>query len=100
MISIVMPIAYDYRYSYRSLERVYDIADEVVLGLDRDLISWSGKQFAFDLTEFQATIAAIDRRKIVRLVQDDFHAAPSPMGNDVGERNKLYSQTRTVPVPA
>ena len=94
MISIVMPIAYDYRYSYRSLEKVYDIADEVVLGLDRDRISWSGKQFAFDLAEFQATIAAIDRRKIVRLVQDDFHASPSPMGNEVSERNKLSAQCR------
>jgi len=89
MISIVMPIAYDFRYAYRSLEKVYDIADEVVLGLDRDRISWSGKRFAFDADEFRATIASIDRRGIVRLVEEDFHSAGSPMANDVAERNRL-----------
>ena len=94
MISVVMPIAYDYRYAYRSLEKIYDIADEVILGLDRDRISWSGKPFDFDLQEFQAGIARIDRRGIVRLIEDDFHSAPTPMANDFGERNKLSAHCR------
>ena len=68
IISVVMPIAYDFRYSYRSLEKIYDIADEVILGLDRDRISWSGKPFDFDEEEFRATVAAIDGRKIVRII--------------------------------
>lgn len=94
MISVVMPIAYDFRYSYRSLEKVYEIADEVILGLDRDRVSWSGKPFDFDLEEFRATVATIDRRNIVRLVEGDFHSAGSPMGNDVNERNVLSTHCR------
>jgi hypothetical protein len=94
MISVVMPIAYDFRYSYRSLEKIYDIADEVILGIDRDRISWSGKPFDFDAEEFRATVEAIDRRKIVRFVEDDFHSAGSPMGNDVTERNLLSAHCR------
>ncbi|MBI2815139.1 MAG: hypothetical protein HYX71_12740 [Opitutae bacterium] len=89
-----MPIAYDCRYAYRSLEKIYDIADEVVLGIDRDRISWSGKPFEFDKVEFLTAVAAIDRRKIVRLVEDDFHSEPTPMANDAGERNKLSAHCR------
>lgn len=95
LVSVVMPIAYDYRYAYRSLEKIYDIADEVILGLDRDRISWSGQRFAFDFAEFQAGVARIDRRGIVRLIEEDFHSAPTPMANDVGERNRLSAHCRS-----
>lgn len=94
MISLVMPIAYDYAYSYRSLEAMYDVADEVILGLDAQRLSWSGKPFAFDLEAFNARIARIDRRGIVRLVEDDFHSDPHPMQNDVRERRILSTHCR------
>lgn len=94
MISIVMPIAYDYRYSYRSLEAAYDIADEVILGIDAQRLSWSGIPFKLDIAEFTAQIARIDKRRIVRIIEDDFHSDEHPMGNDVRERRVLSSHCK------
>jgi len=91
-ISIVMPIAYDYRYSYRSLQSVYEIADEVVLGIDRDRISWSGKPYSLDIDAFRMRINEIDTRGIVRILEGDFHALARPMENEITERNFLANQ--------
>lgn len=94
MISLVMPIAYDYAYSYRSLEAVYDIADEVILGIDDQRLSWSAKPYAFDKEAFLKEIARIDRRGIVRIVEADFHSDPHPMQNDVRERRILSTHCK------
>jgi hypothetical protein len=91
MISTVMPIAYDHRYAYGAIARVYDISDEIVLGLDRDRISWSGKPFDFDRELFLAQVRRIDPKGKVRLVEDNFHTEDDPMANDTRERNLLSS---------
>jgi hypothetical protein len=89
MLSFAMPVAYDYRYFYRALDSIYDIADEIVVGLDRDRISWSGKPYQLDEAEFRAEIQKTDTRGIVKIVEDDFHSSPQPMVNDSEERNTL-----------
>jgi hypothetical protein len=94
MISIVMPVAYDYAYCYRSLEAVYDIADEVILGIDAKRLSWSNKPYSFDEKAFLEQIGRMDKRGIVRVIQDDFHSDPHPMQNDVRERRILSTKTK------
>ncbi len=94
MISIAMPIAYDYAYSYRSLEAAYEIADEVILGIDAKRLTWSGNSYEFDDEAFREQVARIDKRKIVRIVEDDFHSDPHPMQNDVRERRILSSRCK------
>lgn len=94
MISLAMPIAYDYRYFYRALDSAYEIADEIVVGLDRDRLSWSGKPFTLDEAELREQIRLKDTRGIVRVIEDDFHSQPSPMANDAGERNVLSRHCR------
>ncbi len=89
MLSFAMPVAYDYRYFYRALDSIYDIADEIVVGIDRDRISWSGKTYSLDETEFRQEIQKTDTRGIVKIVEDNFHADPRPMVNDSEERNVL-----------
>jgi len=89
MLSFAMPVAYDYRYFYRALDSIYDIADEIVVGLDRDRISWSGKPFELDEVELRAEIQKADTRGIVKIVQDNFHSSDQPMVNDSEERNTL-----------
>jgi hypothetical protein len=93
-ISLVMPVSYDFRYSYVALERIYDIADEIILGLDKDRLSWSKKPFSFDMPSFHEHIGLLDRDDKIRIVEDNFHDAVQPMGNDTGERNKLSRHCR------
>jgi len=84
-----MPVAYDYRYFFKGLASVYDIADEVIVGIDKDRLSWSAKPYQMDFAELRAGIDRIDTRKIVRIVQDDFHSKATPMENDNHERSVL-----------
>jgi hypothetical protein len=94
MISIVTLVAYDYRYSYSAIESAYSIADEVIVGIDKERLSWSKKPYQFDESEFRAGIAKFDRRKIVKIVQDDFHREEHPMANDTRERNILSTHCK------
>jgi hypothetical protein len=88
-ISVVMPVAYDWRYALQSLPHCYGIADEVLLGLDAKRISWSGKPYPFDERAFRRGLTRLDALGKVRVVEADFHAQGSPRDNDTYERNLL-----------
>jgi hypothetical protein len=94
MISIVMPVAYDFRYAFGAIARVYSLADEIVIGLDCERISWSGRPYAFDDTAFAAGLAAVDPEGKIRVIEDDFHTEEHPMANDTRERNMLSTYCR------
>lgn len=89
MISYIIPIAYDHAYAIDAIRSVYPIADEIVLGLDRDRLTWSQKPFEIDLDTFKAAVRQVDPRGIIRIVEDDFHSEDHPMKNDTRERNRL-----------
>ena len=88
-ISVVMPVAYDWRYALESLPHCYGIADEVLLGLDAGRVSWSGKRYPFNDKAFHAGLRRLDPQGKVRVVEADFHAQASPRDNDTFERNAL-----------
>jgi hypothetical protein len=88
-LSFVTPVAYDFNYALAAIAAYYPVADEVVLGLDSDRVSWSGARFDFDDLAFQRGLKAIDTAGKVKLVQADFHSQGGPQANDTYERNAL-----------
>lgn len=92
MTSYIIPVAYDYHYAPAAIRSIYSIADEIVIGVDRDRLTWSGKPFELDLEAFKAAVASFDVRGIVRIIEDDFHPEDHPMKNEVRERNLLSAQ--------
>ena len=94
MISTVIPIAYDSHYAFGAIARVYDLSEEIILGLDVDRISWSHRPYDFDLEAFLKDVAKIDPLRKIKLVQDNFHTELHPMANDTRERNILSSHCK------
>jgi hypothetical protein len=88
-LSFVTPVAYDFRYALAAIQAYYGVADEIVLGLDKDRISWNGRRYDFDDAGFQAGLKAADPQGKVKLVEADFHSRPTPGDNDTGERSDL-----------
>ena len=88
-LSFYTPIAYDYKYSIASIISYYDIADEIILGIDKDRISWSNKKYDFDNNDFFQQIKKIDIDKKIKLIEDNFHLYSEPIKNDTYERNYI-----------
>ena len=93
-LSFVTLAAYDYRYLMTSIGTYYPMADEILIGLDKDRISYSHKPFAFDDAEFFRMIKAVDRDDKIRVVEDNFHVCDTPMRNETYERNALSGLCR------
>jgi hypothetical protein len=60
--SAISLISYDASYLPKSIASYYDYVDEIVLGLDKDRITWSGNAFTFD-DLIICTISRVRRRK-------------------------------------
>jgi hypothetical protein len=88
-LSFVTPVAYDHRFAWAAIGSYYRIADEIILGLDRDRISWSGKYFRLDEDEFRRRLTEADPLGKISLVEADFHSQGSAPANDTFERNAL-----------
>ncbi len=89
MLSVIMLVAYDYRYAYNALQRVYGLADEIILGLDEDRISWSQRPFSFARDEFGERIRRMDPLGKIRIEEGNFHGGTHPLANETSERNLL-----------
>ncbi|MDX2097009.1 MAG: hypothetical protein SFW36_04470 [Leptolyngbyaceae cyanobacterium bins.59] len=88
-LSFITLLSYDYRYAYSAIRSYYELADEIILGLDKDRLTWSGNQFEFDLTGFETFLNQYDHAHKIRLVEDNFHPLSSARENDTRERNYL-----------
>jgi hypothetical protein len=88
-ISVVMLAAYDWRYALEALPHCYGIADEVLVGVDRDRVSMAGRPFPFNARAFGRGLRGLDRAGKLRLVEEDFHRFPDPSLNETDERNRL-----------
>jgi hypothetical protein len=93
-LSFITPLAYDWKYAFSAIRSYYAIADEIILGLDADRISWANKPFLFDDQAVARFIAEIDRDKKIRIIQGNFHAQKTPMENDTAERKQLGAVCR------
>jgi hypothetical protein len=91
-LSFITLLAYDYRYSYPAVRSYYKLADEIILGLDADRLTWMQQPFEIDMDEIKAFIADIDPQRKIRIVEGNFHSAGNPMVNDAMERSRLSEQ--------
>ena len=91
-LTFFTPIAYDYEMAFQAIAAYYDIADEILLGIDAARLSWMKQPFALDEAKLTAFLERIDARRIVKILQGDFHQFDNPMKNDRYEREVCIQQ--------
>jgi hypothetical protein len=91
-VSVISLISYDASYLPESIKSYYPYVDEIVLGLDKDRISWSNNKFSFDEDSLWKKLGEIDTEDKIRIVEEDFHKSKVPIENDNAERNFLKEQ--------
>ena len=62
--SAISLISYDAVYLPNSIKSYYKYVDEIILGLDKDRISWSGHKFSFDENKLWVELKKIDTLNI------------------------------------
>ena len=90
--SVISLISYDAEYLSESIKTYYNYVDEIVLGLDKDRISWSGNKFSFDEGKLWSELQAIDGDNKISIIEENFHRSRVPIENDTHERNYLKSK--------
>ena len=90
--SVISLISYDADYLPASILSYYDYVDEIVLGLDKDRVSWSGNKFTFDEAKLYSELSRIDVDSKIQIVEENFHRSSVPIENDTHERNYLKEQ--------
>ena len=58
--SVISLISYDAGFLSQSISKYYEYVDEIILGLDKDRISWSNKPFTFDEQQLWKDLKRID----------------------------------------
>jgi hypothetical protein len=90
LIKVGYCIAYDWEMLRYSLPLVYAQADVICLSLDKDCISWSGKEFVVDKEALLNFISLVDTGKKISLYEDDFHLPElSARENEVRQRTLI-----------
>lgn len=91
--SAISLISYDAnRFLAKSIERYYDYVDEIVLGIDKDRITWSGNDFSIDEDALWSELSALDGDSKISIIEEDFHQSKVAIENDNFERNFLKEQ--------
>jgi len=88
-LSFVTLLSYDYELAMQAIEHYYDIADEIILGIDIDRVTWSGNKFDFDEFGFDEFIKRVDVNGKINIIRENFHTSQRPIDNDTSERRFL-----------
>ena len=87
--SVISLISYDWEYLPKSIESYYDYVDEIVLGLDKNKVSWSGNKFEINENKLFPALQAVDKDKKINIIESDFCKSKIAIENDNYERNYL-----------
>ncbi len=90
--SVISLISYDATFLPESIKTYYNYVDAIVLGLDKDRISWSNNKFSFDEAALWKALQQIDVDNKISIIEENFHRSSSPVENDTHERNYLKSK--------
>lgn len=90
--SVISLISYDARFLPSSILSYYDYVDEIVLGLDKDRISWSNNPFTFNEEALWAELSKIDTENKIVVIEENFHGSFVAIENDNYERNFLKNE--------
>ena len=90
--SAISLISYDAHYLPKSIEKYYNYVDEIVLGLDKNRVTWSKNSFSFDEQKLWSELSRIDGDGKISIVEEDFVQSEVAIENDNYERNFLKDQ--------
>jgi hypothetical protein len=90
--SVISLISYDAQYLPESIASYYEYVDEIVLGLDKDRISWSNNKFSLDESLLWSQLTKLDHANKISIIEENFHRSRIPIENDTHERNFLKSK--------
>jgi len=91
--SAISLISYDAnRFLPKSIERYYNYVDEIILGIDKDRITWSGNSFSINEEALWKELSQIDGDGKISIIEEDFHQSQVAIENDNFERNFLKAQ--------
>ena len=90
--SVISLISYDAEYLPNSIKTYYDYVDEIVLGLDKNRVTWSKNKFSFDEQKLWSKLAELDTDKKITIIEENFVKSDKPIENDNYERNFLKEQ--------
>jgi len=91
--SAISLISYDAnRFLAKSIERYYNYVDEIVLGIDKDRITWSGNEFNIDEDALWSELSQIDGDSKITIIEEDFHQSEVAIENYNYERNFLKGE--------
>jgi hypothetical protein len=91
-VSLLSLISYDHDLLLDLLPRLLPFVDEVLLGLDRDRLSWAGRPIGIPDAFFDA-LRRLDGAEKIRIVERPFYApGRTPMELDTAERNALAAE--------
>jgi len=91
--SFYTPVSYDYKFGLLAIASYYDIADEILLGIDRARVTWSGNPYYLG-DDFFEQIRLLDKDKKIRIIEGSFHRSSSPVENDTNERTAIADQCK------
>ena len=94
MYSAISLVSHDAHLLAKSIPTYYDFVDEIVLGLDKDRMTWAGNPFKFDEDKVFSDLKQIDKEDKISIVDDItfYREGVSAIDNDTYERNYLKSQ--------
>ena len=90
--SVISLISYDAEYLPNSIKTYYDYVDEIVLGLDKNRVTWSKNKFSFDEQKLWSKLTELDTDKKITIIEENFVKSDKPIENDNYERNFLKEQ--------
>lgn len=89
MIAVGFLVAYDYELLKIAIPLIYNDADLIILSIDKNRVSWTGKQFYFN-EQFKDYVSQIDNAcKISWIEGEYFDQEKTPQLNEGFQRNCL-----------
>ena len=81
--SVISLVSYDAnRFLAKSIERYYEYVDEIVLGIDKDRVTWSGNPFEIDENALWSELSNIDGDSKITIIEEDFHQSKVAIENE------------------
>jgi len=94
-ICAISLLAYDYEFLLKTLPAYLNQVDVVILGLDRQRLTWAGNKFEIPDIFFEQ-LKELDTEQKIKIVEDDFFVEGSnPRDLDTRERNILSTHAPT-----
>ena len=92
--SAISLLSYDAHLLPNSIKTYYEYVDEIILGLDKDRLTWSKNSFSFNEADIWKELGDIDVEGKISVIEEDFHKSDIPIENDNYERNFLKEHCR------